>query len=134
MVVGVGVRTGPYTSKQCNIKYVNAIESKLPETSRSLRLHRVTTCVHFWVMIEDIALAMQAARGASVYIPLLQRTGITAAVQAAKLPHPKLPKLRSQIRLPGLRFYFSPARVRRIMRIMRFALPSEASCLCNTSW
>lgn len=59
----------------------------------------------------------------SVYIPLLERTGMNATVQAARLPHPSLPKLRSQLRLPGLRFYFSPARVRRVMRVLHSALP-----------
>jgi hypothetical protein len=66
---------------------------------------------------------MQADAGASLYIPLLERTGITAAVQAARFSYPKLPKLRSQLKLPALRFYFSPARVRRIMRVVRSALP-----------
>ena len=63
-----------------------------------------------------------------MYIPLLERTGISAAVQAARFayPNPKLPKLRTQLRLPSLRFYFSPARVRRIMRVLRSALPGDA--------
>ena len=77
-----------------------------------------------------------------MYIPLLERTGISAAVQAARFPYPKLPKLRSQLRLPSLRFYFSPARVRRIMRVLRSALPGDAAgaqpaclqaALCNSS-
>lgn len=68
---------------------------------------------------------MQAHGDGAVCIPLLERTGVMAAVQAARFAHSRLPKLRSQLRLPGLRFHFSPARVRRVMQIIRAALPGQ---------
>jgi len=59
---------------------------------------------------------------------------MTAAVQAARFAYPKLPKLRSQLKLPALRFYFSPARVRRIMRVVRSALPGNPHPPPFSSW
>ena len=70
---------------------------------------------------------MQDKANTSLHIPLLERTGIAAKVQAARFEYPKLPKLRSQLSLPGLRFYFSPARISRIMRVVRSALPGKPS-------
>ena len=64
-----------------------------------------------------------ALGGAAVFIPLLQRCGTEASVQAARFPDPSRPPLRADLSVPSLRFYFSPGRVRRIMRILRSALP-----------
>ena len=77
---------------------------------------------------------MQAESKASLYIPLLERTGMTAHVQAARFDYPKLPKLRSQLELPGLRFYFSPARISRVMRVVFASLPGKGLHPMLPSW
>ena len=41
----------------------------------------------------------------------------------ARFPHARLPSLRAQLTVPSLRFFVSPARVRRIMRVLRAAMP-----------
>ncbi len=43
--------------------------------------------------------------------------------QVAQYPHPTLPALRAQLSIPALRFFFSAARVQRLMRVLRSALP-----------
>jgi len=43
--------------------------------------------------------------------------------QVAQFSHPRLPTLRAQLSVPALRFFFSAARVQRLMRVLRFALP-----------
>lgn len=64
-----------------------------------------------------------ALAGAAVFIPLLQRCGTEASVQAARFPDPSRPPLKAGLSVPSLRFHLSPGRVRRIMRILRSALP-----------
>ena len=56
-------------------------------------------------------------------VPVLERAEMEAALQAAKLEHATLPPLRLGITLPTLRFFISPARLHRVMRILRAALP-----------
>lgn len=46
--------------------------------------------------------------------------------QVARFPHPTLPSLRAQMTVPHLRFFISPGRVRRIMRVLRAAMPTGA--------
>ena len=47
--------------------------------------------------------------------------------QIARFPHPTLPSLRAQLAVPHLRFFVSPARVRRLMRVLRTAMPGAAA-------
>ena len=46
-------------------------------------------------------------------------------LQIARMPHPTLPSLRAQLSEPRLRFFISAARVRRLLRVLRSALPGE---------
>ena len=41
------------------------------------------------------------------------------------MAHPSLPSLRAQLSVPRLRFFISAARVRRVMRVLRSALPGQ---------
>ena len=47
----------------------------------------------------------------------------------AQFSHPRLPALRAQLSVPALRFFFSAARVQRLMRVLRYALPSAPPLL-----
>lgn len=47
--------------------------------------------------------------------------------QVARFPHARLPSLRAQLTVPSLRFFVSPARVRRIVRVLRAAMPGVLS-------
>lgn len=67
----------------------------------------------------------KAQGGSAVFIPLLERCGIAAALQAARFPHPSLPPMRLQLQVPQLRFFFSPARLGRIMRAVDAITPGE---------
>ena len=62
-------------------------------------------------------------------MPVLERCEMDAALQLAKGDHQTLPPLRLGVTLPTLRFCISPARLHRIMRILRAALPSELPVL-----
>ena len=64
-----------------------------------------------------------ALGGSAVFIPLLERCGTSAALQAARFPHPTLPPIRLQLQVPQLRFYFSPARIGRVMRAIEAVMP-----------
>ena len=64
--------------------------------------------------------------GSAVFIPLLERCGISAAVQAARFPHPSLPPLKLQLQVPKLRFFFSPARLGRILRAVDAVTPGTS--------
>ena len=70
-----------------------------------------------------------ALGGAALFIPLLQRCGTTAFIQVARFPDPSRPPLRAGLSVPSLRFHFSPGRVRRIMRIVRAALPGGVALM-----
>ena len=54
--------------------------------------------------------------GSAIFIPLLERCGVSASLQAARFPHPSLPAMKLQLQVPKLRFFFSPARLGRILR------------------
>jgi hypothetical protein len=41
------------------------------------------------------------------------------------MAHPSLPSLRAQLSVPRLRFFISAARARRMMRVLRSALPGQ---------
>ncbi|KAI7845241.1 hypothetical protein COHA_001284 [Chlorella ohadii] len=66
-------------------------------------------------------------------IPLLNRTGMSIALQArrwrrnllvaARFADPKYPVLRLQPSIPVLHFYLSPGRMGRLLRVVRAALP-----------
>lgn len=62
--------------------------------------------------------------GDAVVVPVLERCEMDAALQLAKGEHPTLPPLRLGVTLPKLRFFISPARLHRVMRILQAALPS----------
>lgn len=68
-----------------------------------------------------------ALGGSAVFIPLLERCGTSAALQAARFPHPTLPPIRLQLQVPQLRFYFSPARIGRVMRAIEAVMPGGRS-------
>ena len=61
--------------------------------------------------------------GSAVFIPLLERCGTSASFQAARFPHPSLPPLKLQLQVPKLRFFFSPARLGRILRAVDAVVP-----------
>ncbi len=65
----------------------------------------------------------KALGGRATIIPLLERCGTESTVQLARFPHPQLPSLRAQLSVPQLRFFVSPARVRRVLRVLRAAVP-----------
>ncbi len=67
-----------------------------------------------------------ALGGKAVFVPLLERCRTETTVQIARMPHPTLPSLRAQLTVPRLRFFVSAARVRRLMRVLRSALPGQA--------
>jgi Repeating coiled region of VPS13 len=64
------------------------------------------------------------AGGKAVVVPVLERCEMDATLHLAKSQHPKLPPLRLGVTLPTLRFFISPARLHRVMRILHAALPS----------
>ncbi len=85
---------------------------------------------------EAITLAVQqsggrALGGRATFIPLLERCGTETTLQFARFPHPQLPSLRAQLSVPQLRFYISPARVRRVLRVLRAAVPGITILLTN---
>lgn len=41
------------------------------------------------------------------------------------MAHPSLPSLRTQLSVPRLRFFISAARLRRVMHVLRSALPGQ---------
>ena len=65
----------------------------------------------------------KALGGSAIFIPLLERCGASAALQAARFPHPSLPPIRLQLDVPQLRFFFSPARLGRILRAVDAVTP-----------
>ena len=67
----------------------------------------------------------KALGGKAVFIPLLERCKTETTVQIARMPHPTLPSLRAQLNVPRLRFFISAARVCRLMRVLRSALPGQ---------
>ncbi len=69
----------------------------------------------------------RALGGKAVFVPLLERCRTETTVQIARMPHPTLPSLRAQLTVPRLRFFVSAARVRRLMRVLRSALPGQPS-------
>lgn len=73
----------------------------------------------------------KAMGGSAVFIPLLERCGISAAVQAARFPHPSLPPMKLQLQVPKLRFFFSPARLGRILRAVDAVTPGQCSHACS---
>ncbi|KAK9827173.1 hypothetical protein WJX74_009221 [Apatococcus lobatus] len=62
--------------------------------------------------------------GTSVFVPLLDRCGLQAALQAARFPHPSFPQIQMQLQVASLNFFFSPARIARVLRVMKAALPA----------
>lgn len=71
-----------------------------------------------------------------MFVPLLERCRTETTVQIARMPHPTLPSLRAQLSVPRLRFFISAARVRRLMRVLRSALPGQPpqlTCLSQNS-
>lgn len=65
----------------------------------------------------------KALGGSAVFIPLLERCGTSASLQAARFPHPSLPPVKLQLQVPKLRFFFSPARLGRILRAVDAVMP-----------
>ena len=61
--------------------------------------------------------------GTSIFVPLLDRCGLKAALQAARYPHPSFPQIQTQLQVASLNFFFSPARMARLMRVLKAALP-----------
>ena len=66
--------------------------------------------------------------GSAIFIPLLERCGTSALLQAARFPHPSLPSTKLQLQVPKLRFFFSPARLGRVLRAVDAVMPGIA-CL-----
>ena len=63
--------------------------------------------------------------GTTVFVPLLDRCGLQAALQAARFPHPSFPQIQTQLQVASLNFFFSPARIARVLRVMKAALPGN---------
>lgn len=79
---------------------------------------------------EVIATAVQQSGGRALggkvtFIPLLERCGTETTLQIARFPHPRLPSLRAQLTVPHLRFFISPARVRRVLTVLSAALSGK---------
>lgn len=74
----------------------------------------------------------KAMGGSAVFIPLLERCGTSASLQAARFPHPSLPPMKLQLQVPKLRFFFSPARLGRILRAVDAVVPGML-CFCSRS-
>ena len=68
------------------------------------------------------------ADGKAVVVPVLERCELDATLHVAQAQHSKLPPLRLGVTLPSLRFFISPARLHRVMRILHAALPSALKC------
>ncbi|KAL4858517.1 Vacuolar protein sorting-associated protein 13C [Chlorella vulgaris] len=64
------------------------------------------------------------ADAGQLLIPLLERTGMDIAMQAARFLDPKYPVVRLQPTIPRLHFYLSPGRIARLLRVVRAAFPS----------
>lgn len=62
---------------------------------------------------------MVTSKEKSTILPVLERCGITMALQQICIPHPAYPSTRLAVRLPSLRFHFSPARYHRLMQILK---------------
>ncbi len=76
----------------------------------------------------DVQLAGKVGHGGtSIFVPLLDRCGLKAALQAARFPHPSFPQIQTQLQVGSLNFFFSPARMTRILRVLKAALPGENS-------
>ena len=71
---------------------------------------------------------VMCADGKAVVVPVLERCELDATLHLAKSQHPKLPPLRLGVTLPKLRFFISPARLHRVMRILHAAMPSALGC------
>lgn len=65
--------------------------------------------------------------GTSIFVPLLDRCGLQAALQAARFPHPSFPQIQTQLQVASLNFFFSPARIARVLRVVKAALPGKPS-------
>ena len=59
----------------------------------------------------------------AVVIPVLEKCELNAKILVAKVEHATLMPIRLGVMLPRLSFFISPARLRRMMRIIRLALP-----------
>ncbi|XP_024403056.1 uncharacterized protein [Physcomitrium patens] len=55
--------------------------------------------------------------GGLFFLPMLEKTGITVALEQICVPHPNYPTTRVAVRLQSLGFQFSPARYHRIMQV-----------------
>ena len=64
-----------------------------------------------------------AAQGALV--PLLERCGMDIALQAARFPDPRFPMLKLQPSVPKLHFFISPARIGRLLRVLKAVVPGK---------
>lgn len=71
----------------------------------------------------------RALGGRATFIPLLERCRTETTLQVARFPHPQLPSLRAQLSVPQLRFFISPARIRRVLRVLRTAMPGTKGLL-----
>lgn len=58
-------------------------------------------------------------------VPLLDRCGMDIALQAARFADPSRPMLRLQPTIPVLRFFFSPGRIGRLLRVIKGAIPGR---------
>ncbi|KAL4443584.1 hypothetical protein ABPG75_011321 [Micractinium tetrahymenae] len=67
----------------------------------------------------------QAGDKGGQLVPLLQRTGMDIALQAARFMDPSHPVVRLQPSIPVLHFYLSPGRIGRMLRVIRAALPAS---------
>ncbi|KAL4447306.1 hypothetical protein ABPG77_007339, partial [Micractinium sp. CCAP 211/92] len=67
----------------------------------------------------------EASWAGSQLVPLLQRTGMDIALQAARFLDPARPVVRLQPSIPVLHFHLSPGRVGRMLRVIRAALPAS---------
>lgn len=82
-----------------------------------------------WSSVDVQAINLPAAPKGNALIPILERCAVDAVMQAARLEHARLPPLRLGVSVPRMRFFFSPARLHRIMRVIHTAVPGKAACL-----
>lgn len=66
-----------------------------------------------------------APDGAGALVPLLEKCGMDIALQAARFPDPRFPMLKLQPSVPRLHFFVSPARIGRLLRVLKAVAPGK---------
>ena len=84
-----------------------------------------------YLMLQDADKAQENLKsmGNPLFIPIVDRCGMGISLQLARFAQAGLPTVRAQLRVPRLRLFFSPARVRRLMHVLRNSFPGPCYSL-----